>query len=93
MRDETDVAVVQLMAMWVDPALRGSGAADALVASLLAWAEAQGARRVRLNVILTNDRARRFYERQGFRPNGRRAVRARDGLIEVELERALESGE
>jgi len=89
MRDESDAAVVHLMSMWVDPALRGSGAAEALVASLLAWAETEGARQMRLAVIQTNDRARRFYERLGFRGNGRQGVRERDGAIEVEMERAV----
>jgi ribosomal protein S18 acetylase RimI-like enzyme len=89
MRDESDAAVVHLMSMWVDPALRGSGAAEALVASLLAWAETEGARQMRLAVIQTNDRARRFYERLGFRENGRQGLRERDGAIEVEMERAV----
>jgi ribosomal protein S18 acetylase RimI-like enzyme len=89
MRDESDAAVVHLMSMWVDPSLRGSGAAEALVASLLTWAETEGARQMRLAVIQTNDRARRFYERLGFRENGRQSVRQRDGAIEVEMERAL----
>ena len=89
MRDDSDPAVVHLMSMWVDPALRGSGAAEALVASLLEWAATEGARQMRLAVIQTNDRARRFYERLGFRGNGRQGVRERDGAIEVEMERAV----
>jgi hypothetical protein len=32
LRDESDPAVVHLMAMWVHPAIRGSGGADELVA-------------------------------------------------------------
>ena len=91
MRDESDAAVVQLMSMWVDPALRGSDAAESLVASLLAWAETEGARQVRLAVIQTNDRARRFYERLGFRANGRQTARERDNAIEIEMERAVAS--
>lgn len=91
MRDKSDAAVVHLMSMWVDPALRGSGAAEALVASLLAWAETEGARQMRLAVIQTNDRARRFYQRLSFRENGRHGVRERDGAIEVEMERAVAS--
>ena len=89
MRDESDPSVVHLMSMWVDPAVRGSGAAEALVASLLVWAETEGARQMRLCVIQSNARARRFYERLGFRENGRQSVRERDGAIEVEMERAL----
>ncbi len=84
--DATDPGVVHLMAMWVHPALRGSGAADALVSAVIAWAQSEGASTVRLAVIETNDRARRFYERLGFRATGRRAVRERDGRIELVME-------
>jgi GNAT superfamily N-acetyltransferase len=91
MHDEADPAVVHLLAMWVSPALRGSGAADALVAAILSWAKSQGIASVRLNVIQGNDRARRVYERNGFSPTGLEAVRERDGRIEVQMERLIES--
>jgi GNAT superfamily N-acetyltransferase len=87
MRDESAPEVVQLMAMWVHPALRGTGGGDALVAEVVHWARAEGASTVHLVVIEENQRARRFYERNGFHPNGRRRVRDRDGRIEVEMER------
>jgi len=87
--DSTDAAVVHLMAMWVHPALRGSGAASALVQSVLAWAESRGANSVRLDVIEGNDRARRLYKRHGFRATGHIAVRARDGAREVQMERRV----
>jgi len=86
-RDETDPAVVHLMAMWVHPQIRGSGGADELVAAVVAWAESVGAKLVRLKVIQGNDRARHFYERMGFCPTGKEEVRERDGLIEVQMER------
>ena len=88
-RDETDLAVVHLMAMWVHPAIRGSGAADELVAAVLAWAEVEGAGLVRLKVIHGNDRARRFYQRIGFHPTGHESIRERDGRIEILMERYL----
>jgi GNAT superfamily N-acetyltransferase len=87
MRDETDSTVVHLMAMWVHPAIRGSGGADELVAAVLAWAKSEGAKSVRLKVIEGNDRARYFYERMGFCATGQSEVRERDGLIEIEMER------
>ena len=90
--DEIDAAVVHLMAMWVSPALRGSGAGDALVAAVLAWANSQGAASVRLQVILGNDRARHFYERNGFRYTGREQIRQRDGMIELQMERLVGPG-
>jgi ribosomal protein S18 acetylase RimI-like enzyme len=87
--DSGDRAVVHLMAMWVHPALRGLGGADALVAALLAWAGTDDARAVRLNVVKDNDRARRFYERHGFRPTGREIVNERKGFVEIEMERPV----
>src|SRR5690349_14317118 len=58
-RDAKDEEVVHLMAMWVHPAFRGSRAADELVAAVVAWAEAERARIVRLDVMRANERARR----------------------------------
>ncbi len=86
LRDSTDPTVVHLMAMWVHPAIRGSGAADGLVAAVLGWAASEGANRVRLKVIQSNDRARRFYERNGFRLTGHEDIRERDGQIELQME-------
>jgi ribosomal protein S18 acetylase RimI-like enzyme len=76
--------------MWVDPACRGAGAADALVASVLSWARAEGARAVRLAVIDTNVRARRCYERNGFHATGTQFVRERDGATELQMEYVFE---
>jgi GNAT superfamily N-acetyltransferase len=86
---EDDASVVQLMAMWVHPSLRGTGAAGALVAALVAWAGAQGAREVQLRVVKANARARRLYERHGFRQFGSEIVRPRDGVIELEMRKSL----
>jgi GNAT superfamily N-acetyltransferase len=87
LHDESDPAVVHLMAMWVHPNIRGSGGADELVAAVVAWAASVSAKLVRLKVIQGNERARHFYERMGFRPTGIEEVRERDGLIEVQMER------
>ena len=87
---EDDPSAIQLMAMWVHPSLRGSGAARALVAALLAWASERGAREVRLRVVKANERARRFYEREGFRRFGDEIISPRDGIVEVEMQRTIE---
>jgi GNAT superfamily N-acetyltransferase len=87
--DQQDDAVVNLMAMWVHPALRGSGAAGALVDALVCWALDEHAREVRLCVIADNNRASRFYERNGFRMTGHRTARERDGAAELEMHRML----
>lgn len=88
--DADDRDVVHLMAMWVHPALRATGAGDALVGALLDWARREGARIVRLDVVRGNTRACRFYERAGFRLTGRESLRERDGQIEVQMERPVD---
>jgi len=83
-----DPAVVFLEALWVHPGRRGTGAADALLRAVAAWAAERGAREVRLHVDRRNARARRFYERSGFRACGE-VARARDGAAEIEMRRPL----
>ncbi|HZV88315.1 MAG TPA: GNAT family N-acetyltransferase [Candidatus Binatus sp.] len=84
-RDAQDSLVVHLMAMWVHPDRRGTGAADALVSSVKAWAAEVGATQVRLNVVESNGRARRCYERAGFRATGRQGVLDKNGDVEIEM--------
>ena len=69
---EEDGDVRHLVAMWVDQAHRGTGAAAQLVEAVCAWAASDGGRVVSLWVADGNDRARRFYERLGFAPTGER---------------------
>lgn len=61
---------------------RGSGTGTAVFAALLPWAfEERRAHRVWLDVYVENTRARRLYERSGFREEGRLrdSVRGPDG--------------
>lgn len=51
--------------MYVRPAARGSGVADALIEALIAHAP-DGVRQVQLTVMAHNMRARSLYERHGF---------------------------
>lgn len=90
-RDSIEAGVVHLMAMWVHPEVRGSGAADKLVAAVVAWAGAEGAQRVRLEVMQSNQPARRCYSRHGFRLTGHEEFRDRDGQIKVRMERLVTS--
>jgi GNAT superfamily N-acetyltransferase len=83
--DTHDSSVVHLMAMWVHSCARGTGAADLLVSAVKAWAAEVGATQVRLNVVEGNDRAKRCYERGGFRDTGRRGLIERTGDIEIEM--------
>ena len=89
LHDRENAGIVQLMSMWVHPDLRGSGAADALVSEHFAWARGAGATLVRLEVMATNERARRLYERHGFRLTGRETIREADGRVELQMERQV----
>lgn len=80
---------VLLLSMWVDPGFRGSGAAAALVGAVVAWAESEGAAEVVLHVGKANARARRFYERIGFRVVGEEFVSPGNRIVEVEMRLAL----
>jgi ribosomal protein S18 acetylase RimI-like enzyme len=90
--DSADPAVVHLMAMWVQPDARGSGGADALVAAVVGWARAERSTAVRLQVIHDNLRARRCYERNGFKVTGGTRVREKDQVIEIQMERVVHDG-
>lgn len=65
-----DDATAALCGMWVAPDARGTGAADALVQQMIAWARARGCQRVILEVADQNTRAVQFYARMGFEPTG-----------------------
>ncbi|MBC8137185.1 MAG: GNAT family N-acetyltransferase [Fibrella sp.] len=65
-RDKNAPDAVHLVAMWVAPDARGSGAAGALVEAVFDWAKAIRAKCVVTAVTAGNDRALRLYERMGF---------------------------
>ncbi|MFN2527220.1 MAG: GNAT family N-acetyltransferase [Candidatus Baltobacteraceae bacterium] len=59
--------VIELISMWVAPTSRGTGAGDALVRSVIAWAEQQpSAKALHLCVVKESHRAIGLYERHGF---------------------------
>ena len=81
---ETDARVAELVALWVEPAARGSGVARRLVDAVVDWARRQGAAHVELWVVNGNDAARAVYERSGFRlrrPRAAGSMGARDERV------------
>jgi GNAT superfamily N-acetyltransferase len=60
--------------LFVVPERWGTGVADALHDAALAVSREAGAGLCRLEVLEENRRARRFYERHGWRPDGRRRL-------------------
>lgn len=56
--------------MWVAPAVRGQGVGRALLDGAIAWAAAQGAKRICLGVTVGDTPAMHLYHAAGFRPSG-----------------------
>jgi GNAT superfamily N-acetyltransferase len=93
--DEVDVGLVAggtrdgdpstrwVYAMWVDPRWRGRGVAGALLDAVVIWARDDGVTRLGLDVTDRVPRARRFYERNGFRATGSVVPLGRDVTIEL----------
>lgn len=73
---------VELTSMWVDPAARGTGVGEALVASVVEWARSTGAAAVVLSVKLANVHAVALYQRAGFEPIDELA---RDGEMRMQV--------
>jgi RimJ/RimL family protein N-acetyltransferase len=71
--DEGGISRANLVGVWVDPDFRGreAGVADAVFLALRDWVRDElGMDRMFLHVGDWNARARRFYERHGFRATG-----------------------
>ena len=67
----TDYVSAHVVGVYVTPALRGLGMAEALMEAVIRWAQEEPqADRIRLYVLKSNDRAAAFYRRFGFVPTG-----------------------
>jgi ribosomal protein S18 acetylase RimI-like enzyme len=74
----------ELYALYVDPAAWSTGAGRALIERAeeeLAWSYEEAI----LWVLEDNPRARRFYERAGWQPDGRRRIEERLGVSSREV--------
>jgi GNAT superfamily N-acetyltransferase len=81
-RDEPPVRPLELTTLYLRAAQHGSGLGQELLDAVL------GDRPASLRVAEQNPRARRFYERNGFSPDGAREVlESWEGLVEVRLVR------
>ncbi|MCZ2819303.1 GNAT family N-acetyltransferase [Modestobacter sp. VKM Ac-2977] len=81
-RDEPPVRAEELTTLYLRVAQHGSGLGQALLGAVL------GSRPASLWVAEENPRARRFYARNGFRPDGaRQVVDSWEGLAEIRLVR------
>ena len=81
-RDPDPAHALELFAMYVRAAWHGTGVADRLLAAAVRDEPAS------LWVFEVNPRARGFYARHGFHPDGTRQVEPGTGVPEVRLVRA-----
>jgi ribosomal protein S18 acetylase RimI-like enzyme len=83
--------VAELYALYVRPAWWSTGTGRALMERVLARTGAAGYQAITLWVLRDNERARRFYERAGFAPDGATNVLAGLGdILEVRYRRPFE---
>ena len=81
---------VELISMWVTPAVRSRGVGRALIGSFLDWAFTKAAEEAFLFVGESNKPAKALYSSMGFRPTGKVAPLAWNSRIrELEMARAL----
>jgi GNAT superfamily N-acetyltransferase len=64
---------VGVSALWTDPAHRGTGLSSAVLQSLVSWGAERGATTAYLQVVESNEHARRIYEARGFEVHHRYA--------------------
>jgi GNAT superfamily N-acetyltransferase len=89
-RDSAQECVAELYALYVAPAWWSTGTGRALMIRVLAEVRAGGYPRITLWVLTENARARRFYERAGFRLSGATHVlHGLGGVPEVCYEQAM----
>ncbi len=83
--------VAELYALYVHPAWWSTGTGRALMERVLARAARAGFGSAVLWVLRDNERARRFYERAGFTPDGATNVlTGLGGVLEVRYRRSLD---
>jgi ribosomal-protein-alanine N-acetyltransferase len=81
----------ELVSLAVDPASRGKGAASSLMRNTLRRLRLRGGVRISLMVRVTNEPARRFYEKYGFRRVRKVPRYYEDGEDGVVMSRGVES--
>ena len=90
--DDAPETGAEIYGLYVHPDAWSTGRGQQLHDDALAALEASGSTGVTLWVLASNDRARRFYSRHGWQPDGATKVVELDGatLSEVRYKRALD---
>lgn len=89
MRGRRAPDAAELVSVAINPASRGKGAASSLLRNTLRRLRSRGASRLSLMVKVTNEGARRFYEKNGFRRIRKVAGYYEDGTDGLLMTRGL----
>lgn len=90
-RDEDSQGSAEVISIYADPEYWGKGVGRAVMRAALAGFAAQGYSDVLLWVFKENERARTFYERCGFEPDGaEKSSPFSDAAIEMRYRRRLD---
>lgn len=81
----TEAGVAELYELFVHPEATGTGVGGALLRGTVSILRDRGFRTVTLWVVEGNDRARRFYRREGFRPDGSTKTTRMSGAEAIEV--------
>ncbi len=84
-RDPAEPTAGHVFSLYVDPDAQGSGVGRSLMAEAAAWFRSEGLSEATLWVFEANDRARGFYGRHGWSPDGGTRVEPEFGEPEVRL--------
>ena len=88
--DKEKPSLAYVMAMWVEPAYRGTKVGALILDTVMDWARAQGASAISLGVTDGNSPAEALYRSRGFEPTGQREPLQSDPTREcVFLERPV----
>jgi ribosomal protein S18 acetylase RimI-like enzyme len=87
-RDEMDSDLGELIQMWVAPEARGGSVGNDLLAELFRWAGCNRFSRVKAEVMSSNPRALRFYEKSGFTVSAEVSILTAPSVV---LTRSVES--
>jgi GNAT superfamily N-acetyltransferase len=79
----------EIYALYVEEAVAGAGVGAALLDRATEWLGAQGFSRATLWVLRGNSRARRFYEKAGWRPDGAEQSEQLDDAVMDEVRYAI----
>lgn len=80
-RDADGVNQGEIIQVWISPAFRSSGLASELIDFIFQCAKHNGFDKIRAEVMVSNKRAIRFYEKSGFKIDGSPSVHSDSSIV------------